>query len=128
MTGPYTRRQWFGRTSAAVATGLTAGTRAATAERPSAAEPFGYCLNTSTLMGQKLDLVEIVEIAAKAGYTALEPWVRELEQYVKNGGSLPALRQRIADRGLSVESAIGFAEWIVEDPGRRQKGLEQARR
>ena len=30
-------------------------------------------------------------------------------------------RQLVAD-------AIGFAEWIVEDPDRRKKGLEQARR
>ena len=29
---------------------------------------------------------------------------------------------------MSVESAIGFAEWIVDDDARRAKGLEQARR
>jgi sugar phosphate isomerase/epimerase len=79
-------------------------------------------------MGQKLDLVEIVEIAAKAGYTALEPWIRELEEYTKKGGNLRDLRQRLQDRGLAVESAIGFAEWVVDDPEKRKKGLEQARR
>jgi sugar phosphate isomerase/epimerase len=96
-------------------------------ERP-AAEPFGYCLNTSTLSGQNLDLVQLVDIAAKAGYHALEPWIRELEQYVKNGGSLKALGQRIRDHGLSVESAIGFSEWIVDDSERRRKGLEETKR
>jgi sugar phosphate isomerase/epimerase len=38
------------------------------------------------------------------------------------------LKKRIADHGLTVESAIGFAEWIVDDDARRTKGLEQARR
>jgi sugar phosphate isomerase/epimerase len=90
-------------------------------------EPFGYCLNTSTLMGQKLDLVEIVEIAAKAGYQAIEPWVRELDQYVKKGGNLKDLGQRIRDRGLSVPSAIAFYEWIVDDEARRQKALQEAK-
>jgi 2-keto-myo-inositol isomerase len=91
-------------------------------------EPFIYCLNTSTLMGQKLDIVELVEIAAKAGYQAIEPWINELDNYVKGGGNLKILGQRIRDRGLSVESAIGFAEWIVQDPERRKKALEDARR
>jgi sugar phosphate isomerase/epimerase len=77
--------------------------------------------------GQKLDLVELVEIAAKAGYQALEPWIRELEQYAKGGGSLRDLGQRIRDRGLTVESAIGFSEWIVDDPERRRKGVEDVK-
>jgi sugar phosphate isomerase/epimerase len=115
MDHAWTRRQWLTATPALLATGVTpTGAGARAADTP-AREPFGYCLNTSTLQGQKLDLVEIVEIAAKAGYQALEPWVRELGQ-------------RIRDRGLTVESSIGFAEWVVDDETRRKKGLEQARR
>jgi sugar phosphate isomerase/epimerase len=91
-------------------------------------EPFGYCLNTSTLQGQKLDLIEVVDIAAKAGYQAIEPWVSELDRHVQKGGDLKALGQRIGDRGLSVASAIAFFEWVVDDEGRRQKGLLEARR
>ena len=46
-------------------------TKAEAAEQPARPknEPFGYCLNTSTIRGQKLPLVEEIEIAAKAGYT-----------------------------------------------------------
>lgn len=91
-------------------------------------QPFGYCLNTSTIRGQKLDLVTEIEIAAKAGYDAIEPWIREIDQYVKAGGSLKDLGKRIRDAGLTVESAIGFAAWIVDDDLRRAKGLEQAKR
>ena len=90
-------------------------------------EPFDYCLNTSTLQGQKLDLVELVEIASKAGYQAIEPWVRELDEYQKKGGNLKELGQRIRDRGLIVPSAIDFFDWIVDDEGRRKKALERAR-
>jgi 2-keto-myo-inositol isomerase len=98
------------------------------ANTASSAEPFGYCLNMSTIMGQKLSIVEEVQIAAKAGYQAIEPWIRELDQFVKDGGSLKDLGKRIADAGLTVESAIGFAQWIVDDDDARAKGLEEAKR
>lgn len=89
---------------------------------------FRYCLNTSTLRGQKLSLPELVDVAARAGYHALEPWINEIEAYVAAGGSLADLQKRIVDSGLTVESAIGFAEWIVDDDARRAAGLEVARR
>lgn len=100
-----------------------------TSSAPAAAAPAGfrYCLNTSTLRGQKLGLVKEIEIAAQAGYQAIEPWVSSIEDYVKQGGSLAELRQRIADRGLTVEGGIAFATWIAEDPAQRAKGLEQAK-
>jgi sugar phosphate isomerase/epimerase len=74
-----------------------------------------------------LPLVEVIDIAGKAGYQAIEPWISEIEAHVEQGGSLADLRKRIRDSGLTVESAIGFAEWIVDDDARRTKGLEQAR-
>jgi sugar phosphate isomerase/epimerase len=110
-----------------VAAGLLQAAQAAARDLPQD-EPFGYCLNTSTLQGQKLDLIELVEIAAKAGYQAIEPWITELDRYRKNGGNLKDVGQRIRDRGLTVPSAIDFFEWIVDDEGRRKKGLEQGRR
>lgn len=88
---------------------------------------FKYCFNTSTIRGQKLPLVKVIDIAAKAGYDAIEPWIDEIERHVEQGGSLADLRKRIEDSGLTVESAIGFAEWIVDDDARRTKGLERAR-
>ncbi len=85
-------------------------------------------LNTATLRGQKLSLPEEVEIAAKAGYQAIEPWVDEIARYVSTGGKPADLKKRIADLGLVVPSAIGFADWINDDGGRRAAGLEQWRR
>ena len=94
----------------------------------SSSEPFGYCLNTSTIKGQGLGLIEEAELAAKAGYEGIEPWIMELDQYVDEGGSLEDLRKRFADLGLSVENAIGFFEWVVDDDELRSKGMEEARR
>lgn len=91
-------------------------------------EPFGYCLNTSTLSGQRLGIVELIEVAAKAGYSAMEPWIRELDQYVQEGGNLRELGRRFRDRGISVESVIGFSEWVVDDEERRNKGLDDFKR
>jgi len=85
-------------------------------------------LNTSTIRGQKLSIVEEIAIASKAGYQAMEPWLDELERYAASGGSLEDLGKRFRDAGISVESAIGFFEWIVDDPDRRRKGLEAAKR
>jgi len=87
-----------------------------------------FSLNMSTIRGQKLSVPDQVEVAAKAGYDAVEPWIGDLRQYQQSGGSLADLQKRIADRGLRVPSAIGFAEWIVNDEQRRAAGLEQAKK
>jgi sugar phosphate isomerase/epimerase len=91
-------------------------------------EPFGYCLNTSTISGQNLGIVAEIKITAEAGFKAIEPWIRDIEAYQKKGGSIKDLRKMIEDSGLAVPSAIGFAQWIVDDEAQRNKGMEQAKR
>lgn len=91
-------------------------------------EPFRYCLNTSTLRGFKKSLPELVDIAAGAGYEAIEPWIEEIERFRDGGGDLRDLDMRIRDLGLTVEGAIGFFEWAVDDDATRRAGLERARR
>ncbi len=85
-------------------------------------------LNTSTLRGHKLSIVEEIAIAEKAGYRGMEPWVDELEKYAAAGNSVEDLGKRFRDAGISVESAIGFFEWIVDDPARRKKALDSTAR
>lgn len=87
-----------------------------------------YCLNTATVRGQKRPLAELVELAAKAGYDAIEPWIGEIETHKNEGGDPKDLGKKIADLGMIVPSAIGFAQWIVDDQAERNKGLEQAKR
>lgn len=95
---------------------------------PESSPGFRYCLNFATLQGYKSGVVEMVEVAAQAGYQAIEPWASGLHEYEDHAGSLPDLRRRIADLGLAVESAIAFPQWIVDDPGKRAIGMEQAKR
>jgi 2-keto-myo-inositol isomerase len=114
-------------------TGLTGGASAlALAGEPAtAAEPersFRYCLNMSTIRGQNLDAAQEIEVAAKAGYDAIEPWFRKIDEYLAAGGKLSDLRKRIDDHGLIVASAIGFANWIVDDDSLRAEGLETAKK
>ena len=137
MSFDLSRRDFFLTSAAVVATGAVATHKvadAADAKSVSAGgDPFRYCLNTSTIskcqyQGKQVDAVSEVEIAAKAGYTGIEPWIRSLDAYTKSGGSLTDLRKRIADAGLTVESAIGFAAFLHEDEAERKKGLEEAKR
>ncbi len=93
-----------------------------------AGEPFRYCLNSGTIRGQKLGIVGEIEVAAQAGYSGIEPWVGDIQNYVEAGGSLSDLRKRLDDLGLTVESAIGFPAWVAEDERQRARGLEQMRR
>lgn len=124
------RREMLAATGGLLAAGLTSTPALAgkTERQRSAAEPFAYCFNTSTVRGQKLGIVEQINLTSSAGYDAIEPWLRDIDQYVKEGGSLKDLRKRIEDAGLTVESAIGFAQWIVDDDAQRKAGLEQAKR
>ena len=89
---------------------------------------FTFCLNTSTIRKQKIGLMAEIETAAKAGYDAIEIWVNTLEEYVAKGGNLGDVRQKAKDLGISIEDAIGFATWIVDDPNLRAKALEQTKR
>lgn len=110
---------------------LAAGSWAEAAGAQSTAggeQPFRYCLNMSTIRGQNLSLPDEIDVAAKAGYDAIEPWLGKLNEYANGGGSLGDVRKRIEDHGLTVESAIGFARWIVDDDEQRKAGLEEAKR
>src|SRR5712671_3140088 len=131
MTSALSRRDLLAAAGLACGTGfVSSGPAIASAAEPARArdKPFGFSLNTSTIREQDVGIVREVEITAAAGYDAIEPWMGTLDAYVKGGGSLKDLGKRIRDAGLSVESAIGFAQWIVDDDAARKNGLEQARR
>jgi 2-keto-myo-inositol isomerase len=124
-----TRRNLLAAASFGVATAGSAPLIAADAKAADdKSKPFQFCLNMSTIRGQKLGVMEQVDIAAAAGYDAIEPWMEELHRFVEQGGKPAELRQRIADKGLTIASAIGFAEWIVDDEAKRRQGLETAKR
>lgn len=97
---------------------------AATRARP-ANEPFGYCLNTSTIRGNNLDFSAVIAAASKAGFHAIEPWIMEIDRYTTSGGTLKDLGKRIADAGLTVENAIAFNAFLDDDEARRTASMEK---
>ena len=115
-----------GSLGAAVATALAPAAATQQKGRPrTAGEPFGYCLNTSTIRGNQLDIVRVVEAAGKAGFDAIEPWITELDTYTKGGGALKDLGRRIADAGLTVENAIAFNSFLSDDAAERAASMER---
>lgn len=68
--------------------------------------PWPVCLDTATI--RPASLREKVQIAAKAGYDAIEPWDGELEEYEDQGGNLKELGKEIKDLGMFVPSVIGL--------------------
>jgi sugar phosphate isomerase/epimerase len=100
---------------------------------PTLAEPnrlssFRYALNFGTLRGFKLSLEEEIDLAAQAGYDAIDLWLPELNTYRNNGKKLSDLRKRIEDHGLKVAGCVAFFSWIVDDDAVRQQGIEQMKR
>jgi 2-keto-myo-inositol isomerase len=122
------RRAWLAAVPAALTLANSAGSAGAAPSRRADEPVFTFGLNTSTISGQKLPIDGVAAIAAQAGYRAIEPWIRELEAYKSAGKSLVDLKKQLNDSGIAVVSSIGFAEWAVDDEGRRKRGLEQMKR
>jgi sugar phosphate isomerase/epimerase len=124
------RRAALGRAGLAIGAAWASGRTAIAADSAGtspSSEPFIFCLNTATIRGQKLGLIKEFEIAAQAGYQAVEPWISSIDDFTKAGGSVKDARKKLGDLGLKMESAIGFPEWLVDDDQKRAKGMERAK-
>jgi sugar phosphate isomerase/epimerase len=88
-------------------------------------QKFKLCLNTSTISGQKLGIEKYLDIAARAGYDAVEVWIGDLRAYMTEGKTLAALKKLASDAGLEVANAIGFAPWMTDDEEKRKAGFAQ---
>lgn len=116
------RRRFIGGAGAAVGAALIPRNTSGASESKI---PFSYCFNTSTIRGQKLSLDKEIEITVKAGYNGIEPWVAKIREHIASGGNLKDIRKQAADSGLTIESAISFSRWIVDDDAERAKALEE---
>lgn len=127
MSSSVSRRQTLALLAAS--TGASMAPALAVAESvsaaPTAQSPFILSLNMSTIRGHKLGFVKELETASKAGFRAVEIWIETLQTYLKNGGTTAEARKILRDTGITVENAIGFAPWIVDDEAMRNKGLDQ---
>jgi len=99
-------------TGAAATSVLMAGCQSVTENRQTkkwqnGASRWPICLDTATL-SKDLSLEEKVELAANAGFDAIEPWDRELKNHEDQGKSLSDLKNKITDLGMFVPSVIGM--------------------
>ena len=99
-----------------------------TAQETAKRTPFRRCLNLGTLNNFNLPLEEEIDIAAKAGYQGIEPWMNKVQQVVEKGGKLADIKKRINDHGLTAEGTVTFFQWAVDDETRRAAGIEQMKR
>lgn len=88
------------------------------------AGPFRFCLNTSTIMGQKPGLLKSLDIASAAGYDGVELWINNIREYLKSN-SIESLAKYIKSKNLTVENAISFTTWMVNDDAKRKAGLKE---
>lgn len=88
--------------------------------------PWRVSLDTSTIGRGELE--KDVEVAAKAGFDAIEPWMGQLKSYEENGGDLEKLGKQIRERGLYVPSIIGLWNAIPTDRNEFKSSLKKTRR
>lgn len=92
---------------------------------PAAKEPFRFCLNTSTISGQKPGLLGYLDIASKAGYDGVELWINDIQSYIASGKTVQSLADHIRSKNLAVENIISFTTWMVNDEATRKKGVAE---
>lgn len=111
----------------AATTGVVAAGNTAFAAKQPKKGKFRFSLNTSTVSGQKPGIERYIDIAARAGYDCIEPWIADIKAYVDNGGSLRALKKLLDDSRVAPINAIGFAPWMTDDDEQRKAGFKQMR-
>lgn len=94
------------------------------AETPPAGN-FRFCLNTSTISGQKPGLLKSIEIASKAGYDGMELWINDIKEYIKQGNTIQSLASILKDKNIVVEDAMSFTSWMVDDEAKRKAGVAE---
>jgi len=75
--------------------------------------PWPLSLNTSTIRPAALQ--DKIDIAAQAGYDALELWINEIEAYVQEHGNPEELGALIKSKGLYVPNVIGLWDCMPMD-------------
>ena len=66
-------------TGASIATGLSFSCSEKQSGFQNGKSPWPICLNASTI--RPASFIEKIDIANKAGYDAIEPWIDDLEKY-----------------------------------------------
>ena len=122
------RRKFIQTTSiagAAVASGFSVSCTEQKNGYQNGKSPWPICLNTSTIRPASLE--EKINVASKAGYDAIEPWIGDLEKYEADGGNLKELGAKIKEKGLFVPNIIGLWDCMPLDDEAFKESLPATR-
>jgi sugar phosphate isomerase/epimerase len=70
---------------------------------------FELCLNTSTI--KPAPLLDKIRLVREAGFTAIEPWLNDVYDYIGRGGEVRDVEQAVADNGLRIPCVIALRGW-----------------
>ncbi len=87
---------------------------------------FLYCLNSSTI--RPAPILQKIEIAARAGYSAIELWHDDIDLHLRNGGTLAEIRHALEDRRLVVPTTIYLKGWFETTGPARAAEMAECRR
>lgn len=87
---------------------------------------FLYCLNSSTI--RPVPILKKIEIAGKAGYTAIELWHDDIDAHLAAGGSLKEIRKALDDQNLEVPTTIYLKKWFETAGPEHAAALDECKR
>jgi len=87
---------------------------------------FLYSLNSSTI--RPVPILKKIEIAGKAGYTAIELWHDDIDAHLAGGGTLAEIRHAIDDQNLDVPTTIYLKGWFETTGPEHAAELDECKR
>jgi sugar phosphate isomerase/epimerase len=87
---------------------------------------FKYCLNSSTI--RPVPILKKIEIARRAGYSAIELWHDDMDAHLAQGGSLRDIRLAVEDQGLTVPTTISLKGWFETTGAEHARKLVEVQR
>jgi sugar phosphate isomerase/epimerase len=87
---------------------------------------FLYCLNSSTI--RPAPILKKIEVAGRAGYSAIELWHADIDAHLAGGGTLAEIRNAVADQNLAVPTTISLKGWFETTGAEHAQALEECQR
>mgnify|MGYP002031036866 CR=1 FL=1 len=85
-----------------------------------------FCLNASTIM--TTPIMRQIEVAAAAGYEAIELWHDHIDTFTSEGGRVSEIRTAVDDHGLVVPTTIYLAGWFDSQGDEYLANLDECKR
>ncbi len=87
---------------------------------------FRYSLNSSTI--QSTPILRKIEVAAEAGYAAIELWHADIDAHISQGGTIEQIRGAVDLSGLQVPTTVMLKGWCEPDGPEYEAGIKECKR